>query len=103
MSRLAWYRLQMIVVVAPTPRKMHLGHTLLGNDTWRGYAVQVSAVVHNDSNFVHVRKHNELWKAPPAQAVEGRSRWLTHDITVPASKIDDMTATKNQQKIRNLA
>jgi len=78
---------------------MHLGHTLLGNDTWWGYAIQVSALVHNNSDSVHVRKHDELWKAPPAQAVEGRCCWFPHDIAVPASKIDDMTASKNQQKI----
>ena len=90
-------------MVAPTPGEMHLPQKLVSDGVRRNDLVQVSAVVQNNSNSVHVRKHDELWKAPPAQAVEGRCCWFPHDIAVPASKIDDMTATKNQQKIRNLA
>jgi hypothetical protein len=51
---------------------MHLPQKLVSDGVRRNGLVQVSAVVQNNSNFVHVRKHDELWKAPPSRAVEGR-------------------------------
>lgn len=81
-------------MVAPTPGEMHLPQKLMSDGVRRNNLVQVSAVVHNNSNFVHVRKHDELWKAPPSRAVEGRSRWFPHDITVPARQNEYMATTK---------
>jgi hypothetical protein len=50
----------------------------------RNQIISVRRIVDDNSNFVHVSKCQELWKAAPAGRVERRGSGLPHDVTVPA-------------------